>query len=385
MFQLFNKRKSQTPRAASNRGFTMVELVITVAVMGILLAVSTPSIYAFMRQRDNQKEEIALGEIRKAMQAYLADTGELPADTIAAGFTPWYNKLAGYTSMSANEIQNDTWGRERRYLLYTNTERKLFGNVVNVYYATIHSAGINGKAEKTYIDSTNATVTISGMGVTGTVYDSASSTTWWKMFSTTAGIINAFSTLRPGGDDVLLRFTNYAEVLDSYNATVQRLDHVTQALETYARSGYAERVSECSGASPSATRCGSGIPEKTIYYPHSLSKEQTGTGAENANVLYNNPAIIVNNSQSDAARRSSMIDLMNLLGLPAEYCCSALDTFVANATTGERLTKPFYYFSNPRSRGTTGCATRPDFNSAKLPARITTKYNSESSPDRTCG
>lgn len=360
-----------------NRGFTLVEMVVTVAVMAILVGISTPSIFEFMRQRDNQSEEIAMGEVRKALQAYLADTGELPTDT-GTGTNAWFNLLAGYSGLSSNEIANDVWGRPRKYIVYINSDRKLFGNTVNVYYATVHSMGINGKAEETYIDTNGANVTITGLAVTASAFDTSTDTTWWKnLGANSVARINAYSALRAGGDDQLMRYTNYAEVLDRYNATVERLDRLTQALETYARSGYAGRVSECSVSTPDPLLCANGIPEQTIYYPRS---RPISGAAEAASIKYSDNTIIVDNTVNDTQRRNYMVNLMNRLGLPGEYCCSALEN-----STLDKLPKPFYYFSNPRARTGTGCAARPAVTDGKLPARITTKNSGDSNSDRTCG
>lgn len=202
LFSRFLKNRqtqSQQGQPRRNRGFTLVEMVVTVAVMAILVGISTPSIFEFMRQRDNQSEEIALGEIRKAIQAYLADTGELPTDT-GTGTNAWYNLLAGYTGLSANEIANDVWGRPRTYIVYINSDRKLFGNSVNVYYASVHSMGINGKAEDTYIDTSGNSVDINGLAVTSDAFDAPTDSTWWKnLGANSVDRINAYSALRAGG------------------------------------------------------------------------------------------------------------------------------------------------------------------------------------------
>lgn len=366
---------------ANNRGFTLAEMAITVMVMAILLGISTPAIYAFMRQRDRQNEEINLNEVRKAMQAYLADKGSLPSDT-GTGVNAWYNQLAGYTNLSSNEIANDVWGRPHSYIVYLNNARMMFGTSVNIYYATVHSMGLNASAENTYLDSNGASITIPGLAIAAgsnnnNTFAGSTSTSWWKAIgSTPDAIVNAFSSLRPGGDDQMIRFTNYSETLDRYNTTVQRLDHLTQALETYARSGYASRVQACGGASPDPALCANGIPEQTIYYPRA---SPVYGGGDDATVKYSNSTVIVNNANNDTLRRDNMQALMNVLGLPAEFCCSAL----TNASDGKPM--PFYYFSNPRARTDTNCQARPTGAQGKLPARITTINSSDGNSDRTCG
>ncbi len=375
------------PRLRTNKGFTLIEMVITVAVMAILVSLSLPAIFEYLRQRDYQREEIALGEIRKALQAYLAQTGTLPVEDVS-GANAWYKQLAGYTSMAENEIANDVYGRMRTYVRYENTQRSMFGNPVSVFYATVHSMGVNGKAEDSYKNASGSDITISGMSVSGNAFDAANggSSTWWKKQSGATAqaiadnVVTSFSGLRPGGDDHLMRFTNYSEVLDRYNLTIQRLDTLTEALETYSRSRYAERVSWCV-ANPANVNCTDGVPEKTIYYPRAIPSAANTevVSGSSRNVLYDDTTAVVNNSSAVTSRRQDMEKLMDLLGLPRENCCSALTMGTDN------LPQPFFYFSNPRPRSTSGtCGNRPQVTATssdqRLPARVTTVNDSN-----TCG
>lgn len=376
MFTRSPKKVQAMSSLRSNRGFTLVEMVITVAVIAILVSTSLPSIFEFMRQRDDQSEEIAMQEIRKAIEAYLADKGTLPDDGVASGVAGyWATELAGYTNLSTNEIENDRWKRRRSYIMYKNDTRGAFGNKISVYYVSLHSKGSNGKAENTYLDSKGVEKTISGLGINGDDFAGSGTGDWWSRQtkgstadSMAQAKVDSFAALRAGGDDHIMRFTNYANALEKYNETVKRLDAVTQALETYARSGYAEKVSECSNKDPAPTICTNGDLEKMIYYPRAVAvnntepkKSESLTNQNGWEDLYNNTKQIVNNGASTTSRRDDMKDLMNLLGLPTEYCCSAIDN------------SPFYYFSNPRARTSTGgCADRPNLNATKLPARILT-------------
>lgn len=368
----------------SNKGFTLVEMVITVAVMAILVSLSMPAIFEYIRQRDSQREEVALAEIRKAIEAYLSAKGTLPSDTLG-GANVWYKQLAGYTSLSEKEIMNDVYGRPRMYIRYENDDGRSMQNTsVKIVYATVHSMGVNGKAENKFDGTTIAGISLD-TATNPVSFKAASDGKWWKGLGGTGTpqvvadkVVSIFSGLRAGGDDHLMRFTNYSEVLDRYKLTVQRLDTLTQALETYARSKYAERVSWCV-TRPTHVNCNSGTPEKLIYYPRSeptaaINEKQGTTSSHNVMYLDGN-TIRVKNNGNEAARKKDMEGLMDLLGLPRDNCCSAL--------TGNA----FYYFSNPRPRAASGCGNRPrtvsastPINEQKLPARVTTD-----NPTSTCG
>ena len=382
MLRFLTKKDPSMATLRSNRGFTLIEMVITVAVLGILVSTSLPSIFDFMRQQDNQKEEIALQEIRKAIEGYLAANGTVPDDNDAT--LPWSKALAGYTNLSEKEIDTDTWNRPRMYVMYKNTTRKAFGNKVPVYYITVFSKGSNGMAENEYVNDAGGKTTIPGIAIVKTVVDSitqseyagVTNTNWWKNNSMgvtadekAAAKVDSFAGIRSGGDDHLMRFTNYTNALERYNETVKRLDAVTQALETYARSGYAAKVSECSNNPTPPAECTDGTLEKKVYYPYGTAANNSYAESQaNVNLIYNSTTLVVNNNGNTETRRTGMQSLMNILGLPVEYCCSAIDN------------TPFYYFSNPRPRSDTGtppCAARPTLNSTKLPARILTtdSYN----------
>lgn len=322
-------RKSATFLPRTNAGFTLAEMVIVIMVLAVLVTMSTPAIYQFLRQRDRQNEENVQMEIRKALQAYLADKNILPDED------NWAVDLSGYTNLSTDQISNDTWGRPRAFITFKDPYRNLQGTNVEIFYATIFSAGPDGKADESI-----------GVAVENNAYASPDSADWWKNAAGSPGPVQLFSQLSPSKDDIMTRFTDYPEKLERYNITLQRLDRISTAIESYAKNGYANKVVTCgslprdpsTGLTGDAT-CDNGAPERIIYYPKSLGVADTNDTAN-----YYNTRVYVDNAQSDSSRRANMRDLMRLLGLPDDFCCSALSL----GSDGEP--KPFYYFSNPRPR-----------------------------------
>lgn len=78
--------KLNTIKTKAQKGFTLIELMITVAIVGILAAVALPA-YQDYTIRAQVAEGLSLASGAKVVVAeYYANKGELPTDSAAAGF-----------------------------------------------------------------------------------------------------------------------------------------------------------------------------------------------------------------------------------------------------------------------------------------------------------
>jgi len=65
------------------KGFTLVELVITIGVITILVGVATPQIIGYVNRSKIARVQMELTSLRSALQAYNADWGEYPSKLTA--------------------------------------------------------------------------------------------------------------------------------------------------------------------------------------------------------------------------------------------------------------------------------------------------------------
>jgi len=69
------------------RGFTLIELMITVAVIAILAAVAVPSYFKYTLRSNRSAAESVMQEIASAQERYLIDAREFAGNLTTLGYT----------------------------------------------------------------------------------------------------------------------------------------------------------------------------------------------------------------------------------------------------------------------------------------------------------
>ncbi len=97
-----------------NRGFTIVELLIVIVIIGVLAAIIA-SVYSGIQDRaNNQKTEAVVAEYKKALIQYAVTNGVYPAGTYVCLGEPAYPNCAGTATGSS---------------VFNNAIRPFMGNV----------------------------------------------------------------------------------------------------------------------------------------------------------------------------------------------------------------------------------------------------------------
>ena len=101
MKKLLQKRKN-------NKGFSLVELIVVVAIMAVLIGVLVPTLVRNVEKSKKQKDVSAVEEIRNQMQVALADENYSDLN----GTLVYKNGTINITSADSSTIKNDNYLKE---------------------------------------------------------------------------------------------------------------------------------------------------------------------------------------------------------------------------------------------------------------------------------
>jgi len=122
----------------NNKGFTLVELMITVLIVGILASVAIPLYRANVRRAKATEADASLGSIRTALRVYYAEQGTYPIS-------------AAYATIYSLSIDVDSLDLVGRYFPATSYKYKSTDGVSYTIQATGsgESNGINRQMTQT--------------------------------------------------------------------------------------------------------------------------------------------------------------------------------------------------------------------------------------------
>lgn len=101
----------------SEKGFTLMELMIVMVILGMLAAVVGPKIYDNLMKGKDQIAKMQISELESALMLYSFDTGRFP--TTSEGLQALVQNPAGTSSWQGpylrKGVPNDPWDRLYAY------------------------------------------------------------------------------------------------------------------------------------------------------------------------------------------------------------------------------------------------------------------------------
>ena len=103
---------------SSQSGFTLVELLVVLAILGLLVAVATPQVLKYLGRAKNDTARIEMKSMSTALDLFLLDVGRYP--TQQEGLSALVANPGGVQSwhgpyLKATVVPNDPWGRPYQY------------------------------------------------------------------------------------------------------------------------------------------------------------------------------------------------------------------------------------------------------------------------------
>lgn len=102
----------------SQAGFTLVELLVVLAILGLLIAVATPQVIKYLGRAKVDTARIQMHDLSTALDLFLVDVGRYP--TQQEGLTALVQNpgtLANWHGpyVKANNVPLDPWGQPYQY------------------------------------------------------------------------------------------------------------------------------------------------------------------------------------------------------------------------------------------------------------------------------
>ena len=114
--------KTSTSRSSSlsrrDAGFTLLELLVVLVILGLLAAVATPQVLNYLARARTQSAGIQINNLASALDLFRLDVGRYPTEE--EGLTSLFQAPDGVRNwygpyVKKAEMLNDPWGRPYKY------------------------------------------------------------------------------------------------------------------------------------------------------------------------------------------------------------------------------------------------------------------------------
>ena len=139
-------------RKNENKGFSLVELIVVIAIMAVMTAVLAPALLQYVEKSRAQKDDSAMGEVVNVVKLALADQNvydELlcyTATTNASHYTDEEDEVRGELCACENAADHDTKGTDT-----ATTDAANFRGVTVTFSRYIPATGVQGNNDNKFV------------------------------------------------------------------------------------------------------------------------------------------------------------------------------------------------------------------------------------------
>ena len=112
-------RRAMAPARAAQSGFTLVELLVVLAILGLLVALATPQVLKYLAKSKVDTARIEISNLSTSLDLFLIDVGRYP--TQQEGLEALVTNPSGITSLHGPYVKGrssapvDPWGHPYQY------------------------------------------------------------------------------------------------------------------------------------------------------------------------------------------------------------------------------------------------------------------------------
>ena len=111
-------RARQTRRSQNMKGFTLVELLVVLAILGMLAALVGPQVLNQLGGAKSKSAAIQISDLEQALELYKLDVGKFPSSE--QGLNALVRQPSGATGwngpyLKKSELPDDPWGNPFEY------------------------------------------------------------------------------------------------------------------------------------------------------------------------------------------------------------------------------------------------------------------------------
>lgn len=116
--QMLTRRRQQSVRRGTERGFTLVEMLVVISIIALIMALVGPRVLNFLAESKVKAAKIQIESLTSALDLYALDTGHYPSSS--EGLEALMQSPGGVASwngpyLKGTVVPKDPWGKPYIY------------------------------------------------------------------------------------------------------------------------------------------------------------------------------------------------------------------------------------------------------------------------------